>query len=184
MIWSRGSERTDDIGVVANLGCDQVVDLVEEPFPIRARELSRHVLGGAGTVGHHQFALVVLKEIIWRLRIVNCTRGLVPEPLLGFVVSHLVLQEQVPGRPVGSPVLGVGGEHEVVIGLLVGLLEMEVHASFWLHGGECRLLLNIGHVEVECFFSVAVKHFHVESDVAVIWNNAIAEWGFCPGAAP
>lgn len=161
-----------------------MVDLVEEPFSIGSWEFIRHTFSLAASVSDHELALVVLEEISWRLRIVNLTSGLIPEPLLGFVVSHLVLQEQVSSGPVGSPVLGVSGEHEVVVGLLVGFLKMEVHAFFWLHGRERWLRLHVGHVEIKLFVSVAVKNLNVESDITIVRNNASTEWSFCPGAAP
>jgi hypothetical protein len=125
-----------------------------------------------------------LKEIVWRLGVMNLTCGLIPEPLLSFIVSHLVFEEQISSRPVSGPVLGVGGEDKVVIRLLVGLFEMEVHASFWLHSGELWLFLDILNIKVELFFSVAVKNFNVESDITVIRNNTSTEWGFSSSSTP
>jgi hypothetical protein len=61
---------------------------------------------------------------------------------------------------------------------------MEVHASFWLHGGEFWLNLNILNGSIELFVSIAIKNFNVKSDITVVWNQTSTEWCFSSGSTP
>jgi hypothetical protein len=142
--WGFGCGGVGSLG--GNIGAKNMINLIEEPFSCVCWELSRNSSSSACSVGNHEFTLVVLKEIIWSFSIMNLTSGFIPEPLLSFIVSHLMFKECISCWPVSSPVFSIGGEDKVVIGFLVRFFKMKVHASVWLHSSESWLRLNVCYI--------------------------------------
>ena len=184
LVWSWGSECSHDVSVVSNLGGDQMIYLIEEPFSFGFWEFSRNTGGGGSNIGNHKFSSVVCKGVIWRFSIMNLTSAFIPEPLLSFIVSHLMFKEQISSWPVGSPVFSIGGENKVIIRLLVRFFKMKVHASIWLHSCEFWLSLNVSNIMVKYFISVAVKNFNFESNITVIWDYTSTKWCFSSSSTP
>ena len=76
----------------------------------------------------------------------NLTSGFIPEPLLSFIVSHLMFKESISSWPVGSPIFSIGGKNKIIIRFLVRFFKMKVHASVWLHSSESWLSLNVCYI--------------------------------------
>jgi len=184
LIWSWGTERSNDICVISNLRGDQMINLIVEPFSIFSWELSWNSSCCASRIGNHKFTPVILQEIIWAFGIMNLSSRFIPVPLLRPIVSHLMFKEEISTRPVSSPVFRIGGEDEIVIGFLIIFFNMKIHASFWLHSCKLWLFLHILYSSVKLLISITVKNFNIKSDITIIWNYTSTEWCFSSGSTP
>lgn len=103
-------------------------------------------------------------RVFWGGSVGEDTGGLVPEPLLGGIVSKLMVEVNLLGS-LFVFVLG-GGKNEVVGGVLLSLGEMEVHALSWLHSGGNWLV----DLRNSSWSSVALNDLELEIDVRAKWD--------------
>jgi len=136
-------------------------------------------------IGLHDRVLGVIEPLHWSLGVsddellgsrVNTNRpfwggsvgedtgGLVPEPLLGSIVSELMVEINLLGS-LFVFVLG-GGKNEIVSSMLLSLREMEVHALSWLHSGG-NWLVDLSN---SSWGSVALNDLDLEIDVRAKWD--------------
>lgn len=99
---------------------------------------------------------------------------LIKEPVLGFVLEDLLLNEDIEW---GWTVVD-SGEDEIVLDILTGE-RVEVHADSWLHGGGDWLSEELGSL----WHLVALGDGDIEINVGVEWDWLSTNWGPGVGVA-
>ena len=152
--WFWGSPGNNIKSTVLGIGLHDRVLGVVEPFHWGLGVSDDELLGSR----------VNTDRPFWGGSVGEDTGGLVPEPLLGGIVSELMVEVDLLGS-LFVFVLG-GGKNEVVSGVLLSLGEMEVHALSWLHSGG-NWLVNLRN---SSWGSVALNDLELEIDVRAKWD--------------
>lgn len=111
---------------------------------------------------------------LWVGLVEDLLGSLIKEPVLGFILEDLLLNEDIEWRWT----IVDSGEDEIVLDILTGE-RVEVHAHIWLHGGGHWL----GEESGSLWHLVALLDGDIEIDVRVEWDWLSTNWGPGEGVA-